>query len=78
MYSYPEVNKLILVKLVVKEIESLSEEPNDEEERDEEVYTITEEEGLFTVKSDLFELHFQIFDESNPSIEEHFKKLKKI
>lgn len=78
LYSFPEVNKIILVKLIVNEVESYPNEPNDNEEGDEEPYIITEEEGFFTVKSDIFELYFQIFDESNPGIEEHFKNLRKL
>ena len=79
IYSFPELNKIIFVKLVIKEIKSYPEEPNDiDEEKDEETYIITEEEGFFTVKSDIFELYFQIFDESNPGIQEHFKNLSKI
>ena len=78
VYSFPELNKIIFVKLIVNDVESYSDEPNDDEEEDEETYIITEEEGFFTVKSNIFKLYFQIFDEFNPGIEAHFKKLKKL
>ena len=78
IYSFPELNKVIFVKLIVNELESYSEETNGDEEEDEETLIITEEKGFFTVKSDVFELHFQIFDESNPNIKESFKNLRKL
>ena len=77
VYSFPELNKIIFVKLIVNEVESYPEEANEDDEEEEEPYIITEEEGFFTVKSDIFELYFQMFDESNPSVEEHFKNLRK-
>jgi len=78
VYSFPELNKVIFVKLIVKEVESYSDETNGDEEKDQEIYIITEEEGFFTVKSNIFKLYFQIFDESNPNIEECFKNLKEL
>jgi len=74
LYSYPELNQVIFVKLTVAEYDSSSEEPNDELE----TFTITEKQGFFTVKSDYFELYFQIFEESDPSIKDHFKKLEEL
>jgi len=58
IYFFPELNKIILVKQIVYEVESYSDETNgdDEGEVDEETLIITEEEGFFTVKSEFFEL----------------------
>ena len=78
VYSFPELNKIIFVKLIVNEVESYSDETNGDNEEDEETLIIKEEEGFFTVKSELFELYFQIFDESNPNIEERFKNLREL
>jgi hypothetical protein len=78
VYSFPELNKIIFVKLIVNEVESYSDETNGDDEENEEILIITEEEGFFTVKSDLFELYFQIFGESDPNIEERLKKLRKL
>ena len=79
IYSFPEIKKIIFVKLTVNEIESDSEEfEKDEEEEDEEPFIITEEEGFFTVKHESFALFFQIFDDSDPQIEVDFKKLRRL
>lgn len=75
IYSFPEIDKIILVKLIVSEVESFSEEPANDEER---TYIIKEKQGFFTVKNDAFELYFQIFEESNPDSEEYFKNLRKL
>ena len=74
VYSFPDANKIILVKLIVNEIDSSLTEPDDDEDV---TYVITEKQGFFTVKNELFELFFQIYDESNPQIEEQFKNLRK-
>ncbi len=75
IYSFPEVKKIILVKLIVNEIESYAEEHDNEEEK---TFIITEEQGFFTVKNDLFELNFQIYEESDPTIEDHYGILRKL
>ena len=77
IYSFPEVKKIIFVKLLINKLYT-EEFENDEAEEDEESIIITEEEGFFTVKHDAFELHFQIFDDSDPHIEMDFKKLRSL
>ena len=75
IYSFPEVKKILLVKLIVNEIESLTEEHDNEEEKN---FLITEEQGFFIVKNELFELTFQIYEESDPAIEGQYRNLRKL
>jgi len=75
IYSYPEINKIIFVKLQVKDVNSYAEEQEVEEEK---TYVIKDHQGFFIVKNDLFELFFQIYEDSDPSIENQFKYLRNL
>lgn len=75
IYSVPEVKKILLVKLIVNENKSSTEEHDNEEEMN---FLITEEQGFFMVKNELFELKFQIYEESDPTIEGQYRNLRKL
>jgi len=72
VYSFPDINKFILMKLKVSDQVV---EVTEEEKR---VDIITKKNDLIYIEDPYFELYFQVFDENDAAANEHFKRFKNL
>ncbi|MFX0141031.1 MAG: hypothetical protein ACFFDN_45755 [Candidatus Hodarchaeota archaeon] len=76
VYSFPNIDKHVLLKINLFEEGDVSE--REEEEGEEIKDIITKENDLFCVKTSFYELYFQLFEKMSTKAEEAFNILKKI
>ncbi len=74
IYSFPELNQIILAKLIFQENNKYLDKINEEEIQ----CIVTIEKSYFCASKPFLKLYFQLFDENDPKIEEYFKELNKI
>jgi len=70
VYSFPRIDKFILMKLNIQEHVP---EMTDDQER---INVATKEKNLFYLKNPYLELYFQVFDENDPAAKGYYKTLK--
>ncbi len=74
IFPLPEINLLIFAKLVFHENFEQLEELDEEEIK----FIATKEEDYFCASNPYSKLYFQLFEENDPRLKEHFEKLKEI
>jgi len=72
LYSFPEINKFILMKLKV------SDQVVEVSEEDKRGNIITKKNNLLYIEDPYFELYFQVFDKNDAAANEYFKKFKNL
>jgi len=72
VYSFPYIDKFILMKLNIHE--HVPEITDDKEKID----VITKEKNLFYVKNSYLKLYFQVFDSNDPAAKDYYKILKNL
>ena len=74
IFTFPEINKLIFAKLVVHESFEHLDESNEEETQ----FIATKQNDYFCASSLEAKLYFQLYEENDSRLEEHFEKFKEI
>ncbi|HEC39615.1 hypothetical protein LCGC14_1280900 [marine sediment metagenome] len=72
IFSFPSLKQIILAKLL------FDEKLNEEQEEEELGYIITKVDNIFCASNPYSKLYFNLFNEDDPSIQEHFEKLKSL
>jgi len=72
VYSYPHIDKFILMKLKTQELEP---KITDDQEI---IDVVTKEKNLFYLKNPYIELYFQVFDSNDPAAKDYYKILKNL
>jgi len=72
VYSFPDINKFILMKLKVSDQVV---EVTEEEKR---VNIITKKKDLLYIEDPYFELYFKVFDSNDPAVKNYYKTLRNL
>jgi hypothetical protein len=78
LYSFPYINKFILLKLKVLEEGDFFEVDEEERTQEEIKDIICKEHDFFCLKNNYMELYFLIFDKDDPKVPDYYNLIKKI